>query len=319
MLHMVEGRTARLKQLTANYSLYNDAAAEVGELRAAAAAELQAVARELEAFGACRSSLSGQFAQHADALLAWLEARTKAATEAYDAALAQRERKISAMEERACRLSGASTFASPARPAPPAPACAGGIPGANGHAAGGSHGGTRVAKPQLLHQRRPGGPGAPAATAGGACTPPAAVRGGGVRRAYHEMDGFGGSPGGVGGRGGSGAGVADECVTPSATQQQQQFWTPRSRIHREQEVNQMQSTLADLGKMFQQLGGLVAEQGNTIDRIDDNIEAASVNVSEAHGQLTKFQRSLAGQRGLILKTFGVLFFLIVLFFGLRGR
>ena len=107
--------------------------------------------------------------------------------------------------------------------------------------------------------------------------------------------------------------LLDEQSKGHPSAQQQQFWTPRSQRHREQEVSAMQSTLADIGQMFQKFGAVVAEQGELIARIDSNTEQALGHIGEAHEQIKKFERSTRGDRALILKVFGVLFFFIVVY------
>jgi len=75
----------------------------------------------------------------------------------------------------------------------------------------------------------------------------------------------------------------------------------------------MKSTLAELGGMFQRFTAVVAEQGETIERIDANTEEASLNVEEGHAQILKYRKTMEANRGLIIKSFLVLFFFIVLF------
>ena len=100
---------------------------------------------------------------------------------------------------------------------------------------------------------------------------------------------------------------------PTTPDQLKQFWTPRSQRHREQEVSQMQSTLAELGNLFQRFGAVVAEQGEMIGRIEDNVEAANAYVVDADDQIRKYQKTMSGNRALILKIFGVLAFIIVIY------
>ena len=129
------------------------------------------------------------------------------------------------------------------------------------------------------------------------------------QRVYHDLgaSGFGGSP-----EPGMSGWQHDGISTPDALQQQH-FWTPRSQRHREEEVSAMQSTLAELGSMFQRFGAVVAEQGELIDRIDANVEASVGHIGEAHEQILKYQKTMKGNRGLILKIFGILFFIIVIY------
>ena len=65
--------------------------------------------------------------------------------------------------------------------------------------------------------------------------------------------------------------------------------------------------------MFQRFTSIVAEQGELIERIDANTEEASVNVEEGHNQILKYRKSMIGNRGLIIKTFAVIFFFIIFF------
>ena len=75
----------------------------------------------------------------------------------------------------------------------------------------------------------------------------------------------------------------------------------------------MKSTLAELGGMFQRFTSIVAEQGELIERIDQNTEEANVNVEEGGNQILKYRKSIVGNRGLIIKTFAVIFFFIIFF------
>ena len=75
----------------------------------------------------------------------------------------------------------------------------------------------------------------------------------------------------------------------------------------------MQTTLAELGSMFQRFGAVVAEQGELIDRIDANTDQSLDYIEDAHTQILSYQRHIKGNRGLILKTFGVLFFIVIVY------
>jgi syntaxin 5 len=332
-LHTSEMRTARLAKLACKSSLFDDPAVEIGEISGAVREELAAVATSLDALVAAPRRVGGrQFATHADAVTAWLRSRVTAVTSDFQAALKQREATISAKESRAAKLSGVSHVASPfaapstsSNPATPASlnggsaACGG---GGGGSCAGGS-GGRVVAKSQLLQRRRPlgtpmgdgssSGAAAAAAWAATAATPPPSKDPGAhathqPQRVYHDLgaSGFGGSP-----EPGTPGWADDGMGTPE--QLQQRFWTPRSQRHREEEVNAMQSTLAELGTMFQRFGAVVAEQGELISRIDNNVEASVGHIGEAHSQILKYQKNMKGNRGFIIKVFGVLFFIIVIY------
>ena len=55
-----------------------------------------------------------------------------------------------------------------------------------------------------------------------------------------------------------------------------------------------------------------------IGRIEDNVEAANAYVVDADDQIRKYQKTMSGNRALILKIFGVLAFIIVIY-GSIGR
>ncbi|KAA1468054.1 t-SNARE [Dentipellis sp. KUC8613] len=77
-------------------------------------------------------------------------------------------------------------------------------------------------------------------------------------------------------------------------------------------IESIESTIAELGQIFNQLAHMVAEQRETVQRIDaDTVDIAS-NVSGAQRELLKYYASISSNRWLMLKVFGVLivFFLI---------
>eukprot|EP00667_Euglena_gracilis_P011731 EG_transcript_12005 len=80
-------------------------------------------------------------------------------------------------------------------------------------------------------------------------------------------------------------------------------------------VRQIEATISELSGMFQEFARIVAEQDELIMRIDDDVETALVNVERGQNELIRYLNRISGNRNLILKIFGVLFFFI-LFFGL---
>ncbi|KAH7106699.1 t-SNARE, partial [Auriculariales sp. MPI-PUGE-AT-0066] len=71
-------------------------------------------------------------------------------------------------------------------------------------------------------------------------------------------------------------------------------------------IESIESTIAELGQIFTQLATMVAEQRETVQRIDaDTMDIAS-NVSGAQRELLKYYSSISSNRWLILKVFGVL-------------
>ncbi|KAI6153768.1 t-SNARE [Pisolithus tinctorius] len=77
-------------------------------------------------------------------------------------------------------------------------------------------------------------------------------------------------------------------------------------------IESIESTIAELGQIFNQLAHMVAEQRETVQRIDaDTMDIAS-NVSGAQRELLKYYASISSNRWLMLKVFGILivFFLV---------
>jgi len=78
-------------------------------------------------------------------------------------------------------------------------------------------------------------------------------------------------------------------------------------------VENIERTIAELGGIFQQLASLVAEQGDMIQRIDDNIETSLVHVETGHDQLLKYLYGISSNRMLIVKLFLILIVFAVVF------
>ena len=80
---------------------------------------------------------------------------------------------------------------------------------------------------------------------------------------------------------------------------------------RNRAVETIESTINEVGNLFQQLATMVSEQGEQIQRIDENVEDISINISGAQRELLKYYAHITSNRWLFLKIFGVL---IVFFF-----
>ncbi|PWN26998.1 t-SNARE [Jaminaea rosea] len=78
-------------------------------------------------------------------------------------------------------------------------------------------------------------------------------------------------------------------------------------------IESIESTISELGQIFSQLAHMVAEQRETVQRIDDNIMDVADNVSGAQRELLKYYNSVASNRWLMLKIFGVLIVFFLLF------
>ncbi|OCH94744.1 t-SNARE [Obba rivulosa] len=100
---------------------------------------------------------------------------------------------------------------------------------------------------------------------------------------------------------------SDAFMQMQLVEQQDNYIQTRSTA-----IESIESTIAELGQIFTQLAQMVAEQRETVQRIDaDTIDIAS-NVSGAQRELLKYYASISSNRWLMLKVFGVLivFFLI---------
>jgi hypothetical protein len=74
----------------------------------------------------------------------------------------------------------------------------------------------------------------------------------------------------------------------------------------------IESAINELGTIYQQLAHLVAEQGETVQRIDFNIEDMSLNVLSGQNQLARYLRRVNSNRFLIAKLFiGLILFIII--------
>lgn len=82
-------------------------------------------------------------------------------------------------------------------------------------------------------------------------------------------------------------------------------------------MQNIESTIVELGSIFQQLAHMVKEQEETIQRIDANVEDTQMNVEAAHTEILKYFQSVSSNRWLMIKIFLVLvvfFIIFVVFF-----
>ncbi|KAI7898784.1 uncharacterized protein BX663DRAFT_523453 [Cokeromyces recurvatus] len=82
---------------------------------------------------------------------------------------------------------------------------------------------------------------------------------------------------------------------------------------RSKAIESIESTIAELGNIFQQLATMVAEQRETIQRIDQNTEDIEMNVLGAQSELLKYYRNISSNRSFILKLFMTIILLFLLF------
>lgn len=97
-------------------------------------------------------------------------------------------------------------------------------------------------------------------------------------------------------------------------QQQQQMLFSNDQIdmsERADVMHSIESTIVELGTVFNQLAHMVQAQGETITRIDMNISETTGNVEAAHDALLSYFASINSNRWLILKVFMVLFLFFI--------
>ncbi|KAL0083602.1 t-SNARE [Phycomyces blakesleeanus] len=82
--------------------------------------------------------------------------------------------------------------------------------------------------------------------------------------------------------------------------------------HRSTAIESIESTIAELGGIFQQLATMVAEQRETVQRIDQNTDDIEMHVMGAQRELLKYYTNISSNRWLIIKIFVtiVCFFLL---------
>lgn len=77
-------------------------------------------------------------------------------------------------------------------------------------------------------------------------------------------------------------------------------------------VETIEATINEVGNLFQQLATMVTEQGETIQRIDQNVEDIDMNIVGAQRELLKYYARILNNRWFFLKIFGVLLFFFFL-------
>lgn len=82
---------------------------------------------------------------------------------------------------------------------------------------------------------------------------------------------------------------------------------------RAETMQNIESTIVELGGIFQQLAHMVKEQEEMVDRIDSNVQDAELNIEAAHTQILKYFQSVTSNRWLMIKIFAVLIFFFIFF------
>lgn len=61
---------------------------------------------------------------------------------------------------------------------------------------------------------------------------------------------------------------------------------------RAQAVQDIEAHMTELGSIFERLSTMITEQGEMIDRLDDNLDAAEVNVNMGYQEIVKYGQNV---------------------------
>eukprot|EP00980_Cylindrotheca_fusiformis_P026085 scaffold15311_cov136-Cylindrotheca_fusiformis.AAC.7 len=98
-------------------------------------------------------------------------------------------------------------------------------------------------------------------------------------------------------------------------QQRQQQRQTQQRLD---EAQQAETMLGELGQLFGKMSSLIVQQGETLEKLEDDVEAAHADVVAGQEELTKLYHLKKGNRPLIIKTFLILNFLIIFMRGYKN-
>ncbi|KAF9109013.1 cis-Golgi t-SNARE syntaxin [Mortierella sp. AM989] len=105
-----------------------------------------------------------------------------------------------------------------------------------------------------------------------------------------------------------------ESAGPASMLFQQQQQAPHVEQYvqnRSTAIEAVESTLQELGGIFQQLAQMVAEQRDTIQRIEANADDIELNINEAQNQLLRYYRNISSDRWLMIKIFLTIIFVFL--------
>lgn len=78
-------------------------------------------------------------------------------------------------------------------------------------------------------------------------------------------------------------------------------------------IESIESTIAELGQIYQSFASMVAAQREMVQRIDENVLDIEMNVQGAHSQLMTFYQNVSSNRWLIIKVLAVLVVFFLMF------
>jgi syntaxin 5 len=119
-----------------------------------------------------------------------------------------------------------------------------------------------------------------------------------------------------GSRAGGGGAYAHQIQQQQSQSHQQQLQQVQQidrtqSLARAREARQVEKSLAEIGTVFGKMSTLLVSQGETITKIEDDIESAHYDVSAGQNEITILYQLKKGNRMLIIKTFALLIFLII--------
>ncbi|XP_005414818.1 PREDICTED: syntaxin-5 isoform X2 [Chinchilla lanigera] len=125
---------------------------------------------------------------------------------------------------------------------------------------------------------------------------------------------LGGGPVVLGAESSTSQDVAIDMVDARTSQQLQLIDEQDSYIQsRADTMQNIESTIVELGSIFQQLAHMVKEQEETIQRIDENVLGAQLDVEAAHSEILKYFQSVTSNRWLMVKIFLILIVFFIIF------
>eukprot|EP01088_Endostelium_zonatum_P002291 TRINITY_DN1280_c0_g1_i1.p1 TRINITY_DN1280_c0_g1~~TRINITY_DN1280_c0_g1_i1.p1 ORF type:complete len:335 (-),score=103.61 TRINITY_DN1280_c0_g1_i1:14-1018(-) len=83
---------------------------------------------------------------------------------------------------------------------------------------------------------------------------------------------------------------------------------------REENLQEIARGMQQLQELFRRITTMVASQQESLDVLDMNVREVEVNTSKAYENLVAAMESVRGNRGLVLKIFGVLIVFVIVFF-----
>ena len=298
------GQLQELTRLVQKKSIFDDKSGEINALTAAVKqgiAALNTKSAQLEQFVRQQQSTVGakQAVVHSVKVVDQLQTSLAGTTKRFMGVLESRTEGMKGTQARMGQfgapkraLGKPMLFAKPPAAAPPAAAAAGAEAEAD-------------TAPLL------GGAVAGAGARGGGALSSAYNSGSMMRQRPGAQQAGGGGAGAALPRPGSSSGAHAQ---PEISVQQVQQLIPAQEYLQERAnaMTDIEAHVAEVGQIFNKLGTLIHEQGEMVERIDDNVDSTVSNVESAKAELEKYWRSVGSNRMLVAKIFGVLMFFSVL-------